>query len=121
MADTYTRVKDITVNITIAPVAGSVGLGNPLIIQGMAEQAVDYTECSGIEDVVALGFSMDTEIYKAASNIFMQKTKPKTIAICATTGAAPVPVPPPIPAVINTRSQSFNASEMLAFVSSAAF
>ena len=46
---------------------------------------------------------------------------PISLAIWATTGAAPVPVPPPIPAVINTRSQSFKISLILALLSSAAF
>ena len=31
---------------------------------------------------------------------------PCSFAICATTGAVPVPVPPPMPAVMNTRSAS---------------
>ncbi len=35
---------------------------------------------------------------------------PTSFAISATTGAAPVPVPPPIPAAINTMSQPFKRS-----------
>ena len=35
---------------------------------------------------------------------------PASLAISATTGAAPVPVPPPIPAATKTRSDSFTAS-----------
>ena len=34
---------------------------------------------------------------------------PTLFATSATTGAAPVPVPPPIPAVTNTKSAPFNA------------
>ena len=34
---------------------------------------------------------------------------PSSLAIFATTGAAPVPVPPPIPAVINTISEPSKA------------
>ena len=41
---------------------------------------------------------------------------PISLAILATTGAAPVPVPPPIPAVINTISVSCNTD--LIFISS---
>ena len=46
---------------------------------------------------------------------------PFSRAIWATTGAAPVPVPPPIPAVINTISVPFNASAISSRFSSAAF
>ena len=38
-------------------------------------------------------------------------------AISATTGAVPVPVPPPIPAVINTRSEPLNNSSISSAVS----
>lgn len=85
MADTYTQVKDIEVNISMAAVAGSVGLGNPLVIAGKAEAAVEYAECNSISDVVAAGFTTDSEVYKAAAVIFAQKNKPKTVAVCATT------------------------------------
>ena len=40
---------------------------------------------------------------------------PKFWAISATTGAAPVPVPPPIPHVINTISAPFNISSISFF------
>lgn len=86
MADTYTQVKDITVNITTASVAGSVGLGNPLVIAGMAGEAVDYVECNGLADVVAAGFDIETEVYKACAAIFAQAHNPKTVAVVATTG-----------------------------------
>ena len=46
---------------------------------------------------------------------------PNSLAILATTGAAPVPVPPPIPAVINTISAPSNASVISCWASSAAF
>jgi cell division protein FtsZ len=45
---------------------------------------------------------------------------PKSFAISATIGAAPVPVPPPIPAVIKTMSAPTNASEMRSLSSIAA-
>ena len=46
---------------------------------------------------------------------------PSSFAICAITGAAPVPVPPPIPAVMNTRSVPFKISVIDDLLSSAAF
>ena len=85
-ADTYTQVKDITVNITTASVAGSVGLGNPLVIAGKAAKAVAYAECNNLDAVVKAGFAADTEVYKACAAIFAQKNKPKTVAVVATDG-----------------------------------
>ena len=46
---------------------------------------------------------------------------PCSFAIFATTGAAPVPVPPPIPQVTNTMSAPFTAEESSSILSSAAF
>ena len=46
---------------------------------------------------------------------------PKSLAICATTGAAPVPVPPPIPAVINNISVLSRALVICSLTSNAAF
>ncbi len=45
---------------------------------------------------------------------------PASLAISATTGAAPEPVPPPRPAVMNTMSESVRASAILSRSSSAA-
>ena len=45
---------------------------------------------------------------------------PNSLAIPATIGAAPVPVPPPIPEVTNTMSAPSSASSILSLVSSAA-
>ena len=45
---------------------------------------------------------------------------PCALAACATTGAPPVPVPPPIPQVINTISAPFRTSWISSLVSSAA-
>lgn len=86
MADTYTKVKDITVNITTESVAGSVGLGNPLVIAGMSETAVAYTECASLAEVIDAGFAMESAVYKACAVLFAQKNKPKTVAVCATDG-----------------------------------
>ena len=46
---------------------------------------------------------------------------PNSLAIFATTGAAPVPVPPPIPAVMKIISAPCNDSEITCSLSSAAF
>src|SRR5690606_3702575 len=46
---------------------------------------------------------------------------PISLASCATTGAAPVPVPPPMPAVMNTMSAPCRASMMTSRSSSAAW
>ena len=46
---------------------------------------------------------------------------PCSFAIRATTGAAPVPVPPPIPQVTNTMSAPLSAAEISSALSSAAF
>ena len=46
---------------------------------------------------------------------------PMSRAISATTGAAPVPVPPPMPAVTNTRSAPLSALAISSRLSSAAF
>ena len=86
MADTYTQVKDVTVNITTATVAGSLGLGYPLVIQGMATADVDYKECGSLAEVKAAGFDDETEVYKACAVIFGQSNKPSEVAVVATTG-----------------------------------
>jgi len=86
MADTYTAVKDITVNITMQSAAGSVGLGNPLVIAGMASEKVAYKECNSLAAVVEAGFAAETEVYKACAVLFGQSSKPKTVAVCATDG-----------------------------------
>lgn len=85
MADTYTRVKDIVVNITEAAVTGSVGLGIPLVIAGKAETAVEYKECTSLAEVVEAGFTTETEVYKNCAAIMGQNNRPAKIAVCATT------------------------------------
>ena len=86
MADTYTQVKDITVNITTASAAGSVGLGFPLVVTGMSEKVVPYTECNSLAAVVTAGFDAETEVYKACAVIFAQKNRPITLAVASTDG-----------------------------------
>lgn len=80
MADTYTQVKDINVNITTATVAGSVGLGIPLVISGKGTMSA-YTECNDMNAVYKAGWEQDTEVYKACQKIFAQKNAPKTVAV----------------------------------------
>lgn len=84
MADTYTQVKDINVNITTAAVVGSIGLGIPLVIAGKSETVVDYTECSNLNEVITAGFAADTAVHKACAAIFSQANKPKSVAVCGT-------------------------------------
>ena len=48
-------------------------------------------------------------------------TQPHSLAIFATTGAAPVPVPPPMPAAMNSKSTPCKRSFILSLLSSAAF
>lgn len=86
MADTYTQVKDITVNITTASAAGSIGLGIPLVVQGVAAKEVPYAECNSLAAVVTAGFAAESEVYKACAVIFAQQNKPQTVAVAATTG-----------------------------------
>lgn len=85
MADIYTRVKDIIVNITAAAVTGSVGLGIPLVITGKAEAAVDYKECATLAEVVEAGFTTETDVYKHCAAIMGQNSRPAKVAVCATT------------------------------------
>lgn len=80
MADTYTQVKDINVNITTASVAGSVGLGIPLVICGKGTICA-YAECDDMNAVYKAGWDTDTEVYKACQKIFGQKNAPKTVAV----------------------------------------
>lgn len=86
MADIYTQVKDVIVNITTAKAAGVIGLGKPLVIAGKAAKAAAYTDCSNLDEVVKAGFAAETEVYKACAAIFAQKNKPKAVAVVATDG-----------------------------------
>lgn len=86
MADTYTRVKDIVVNITTATVAGSVGLGIPLVVAGKAEASLEYTECAELAEVIEAGFGTETDVYKYCEALLGQEKRPASIAVVATTG-----------------------------------
>ena len=86
MADTYTQVKDIKVNITVAAAVGSTGLGIPLIIQGKAGEDKDYMEISALSEAVTAGFDAGSEVYKICAMIFGQENHPDKVAIATTTG-----------------------------------
>ena len=88
MADTYTRVKDVVVNITTAGLSGNVGLGIPLVLASKATSDVAYTEVAELSEVVTAGFSTDTNVYKACEVIMSQNDRPATVAVCATTETA---------------------------------
>lgn len=85
MSDTYTRVKDIKVNITTASVVGSIGLGMPLVITGKAAEAKAYTVCAKLSEVIDAGFDAETEVYKACEILLAQENKPEKFAVCACT------------------------------------
>lgn len=79
-------IKDITVSIEKAEIPGAAGLNTPLVIQGGASEAVEFTECKKITDVVTAGFGEDTDVYKQCKTIFAQKERPEKIAVCAVSG-----------------------------------
>lgn len=79
-------IKDVEVNISKQSLPGNTGVGTPLVIQGKAERAVEYTECRKIEEVVTAGFEAETPVYKQCEAIFMQENKPQVVAVCATAG-----------------------------------
>lgn len=80
-------IKDITVSIEKAEIPGVEGLNIPLIIQGGASDAVEFTECKKIADVLAAGFNEDSAVYKQCKTVFEQKERPEKIAVCAVTGS----------------------------------
>ena len=84
---------DVKVKIELSKTTGSVGFGVPLLLEAGAEKAVAYTECYGIDDVVAAGFAETTAMYKAANVIFVQENRPEKIAVCAATGTAVETIP----------------------------
>ena len=84
---------DVKVKIELSKTAGSVGFGNPLLLECGATKAVPYTECYETEDVIAAGFADGTEMYKAATMIFAQNNRPEKIAVCAATGTVTETLP----------------------------
>lgn len=79
---------DVKVKIELSKAAGKVGFGIPLLLKVGAAQAVDYTECYGIDDVIAAGFAEGTDMYAAANMVFTQANRPDKIAICVSTETA---------------------------------
>ena len=79
---------DVKVKIDLTKPAGKLGFGIPLILESGVETAIDYVECNSLADVETAGFGAGTNVYEAASLIFMQDDAPKTIAVCATEGTA---------------------------------
>ena len=82
----FTRVKDVVVNISTAAVAGSVGLGIPVVITGKAAAETPFTVCQELADVIEVGFTTDTDVYKACAVMLSQDKRPAEFAVCATTG-----------------------------------
>lgn len=78
--------NDVTVKITQKQVAGSAGFGVPLVIQGKAAEAKEYTECSNLEEVVKAGYAAGTDVHKQCEKLFMQNDHPSKVAVCAGTG-----------------------------------
>lgn len=84
---------DVKVKIDLLKPVGNLGFGYPLILETGAEKAVAYTECSNIDEVVTAGFANTTEVYKAATLMFMQENAPAKIAVCAIAGTADAELP----------------------------
>ena len=97
--------RDVKVVINLAKPTTSVGFGYPLIFEGKATTAIEYTECYNIDEVIRLvGGITDaddekavatktetakaTNIYKAALLLFMQDKSPERVAVYATTDVA---------------------------------
>lgn len=79
---------DVKVKIDLTKPIGKVGFGIPLLLVENATKAVEYTVVSNQAEIVTTGFAAETDVYKAAQLLWMQKNAPKQIAICAVTGTA---------------------------------
>lgn len=77
---------DVKVKIELSKATGSVGFGIPLLLESGVEKAVAYTECYSLDDVIAVGYTNESAMYKAANMVFAQKNRPSKIAICGATG-----------------------------------
>lgn len=78
-------MNDVKVTITLSKVPGRLGFGIPLIFQGVADKAVEYTECADVEAVKTAGFDTESNVYAAASLMFKQENAPAKIAVMAAT------------------------------------
>lgn len=73
---------DVNVKINLKKPAGKTDFGYPLIIsQGNSK---DYKVCKNIDDVIAAGFDISTDIYNATALMFAQNNPPDKIAVCST-------------------------------------
>ena len=79
---------DVKVTIDLTKPIGKVGFGMPLLLVENAAEAVEYTVVSNPSEIVAAGFTAESDVYKAAQLLFMQNHSPKKIAVCAVTGTA---------------------------------
>lgn len=77
--------NDVKVVIEVAKASPRAGFGFPLIFAGKHTKAVPYTEVSSLAEIVSAGFTAESEVYKAASLLFMQNNAPSKIAVCAST------------------------------------
>lgn len=97
--------KDVKVKINVAKATTGVGFGYPLIFEGKATKAIEYTECYSIDDVIRVvggitesdnestvatktATAKATALYKAALLMLMQDKAPEKFAICAKTTVA---------------------------------
>lgn len=95
---------DVKVKIDLTRPTSAAGFGMPLILIENAPKAIEYTECSYAEDVVAAGVTSGSAAHKAAQLMYMQPTGPGRIAVCAVTGKAPAALADPMLAGKNWRS-----------------
>lgn len=79
------NLSDVTIVIELVKASPRAGTGYPLIFVPSSETAVAYKEVSSLAEVTEAGFTAESEVYKAASLLFMQTNAPSTIAVCATT------------------------------------
>lgn len=79
---------DVTVKIDLTKPIGTIGFGVPLILLENAAKEVAYTEVTSLSEIADAGIANTSDAYKAAQLLFSQNSAPKTIAVCAVTGAA---------------------------------
>lgn len=75
---------DVKVKIELSKVVGKLGFGYPLILKaGVEDAAVPYVVCKSLEEVVAAGFAVESDVYAAAQLVFKQENAPEKIAVFA--------------------------------------
>lgn len=78
--------NDIVVKITQKQVAGNVGFGVPLIVQGKGAAEKAYAEYGSLDAVLEAGFTADSPVGKQCAKLFIQDGRPAKIAVCVGTG-----------------------------------